>query len=46
VSSQAEDARLVDDARENPFLNSVQLKQHCFPRLPENCKKPHDGSWS
>jgi hypothetical protein len=27
VSSQAEDARLVDEARENPFLNSVQLKR-------------------
>jgi transposase len=26
VPSQAEDARLVDKTRENPFLNSVQLK--------------------
>jgi transposase-like protein len=32
VSSQAEDARLVDEARENPFLNSVELKRNtAFP---------------
>jgi transposase-like protein len=32
VSSQDEDARLVDEARENPFLNSVQLKRNtAFP---------------
>jgi transposase-like protein len=28
VSSQAEDARLMDEARENRFLNSVQLKHN------------------
>jgi transposase len=28
VSSQADDARLVDEAREIPFLNSVQLKRN------------------
>jgi transposase-like protein len=32
VSSQAADSRLVDEARENPFLNSVQLKRNtAFP---------------
>jgi hypothetical protein len=32
VSSQAEDARLVDETQENPFLNSVQLKRNiAFP---------------
>jgi hypothetical protein len=35
VSSQAEDAQLVDEARENPFLNSVQRKQNtAFPGSP------------
>jgi hypothetical protein len=35
VSSQAEDARLVDEARENPFLNSVKLKRNtAFPGCP------------
>jgi hypothetical protein len=35
VSSQADDARLVDEARENPFLNSVQLKCNtAFPGCP------------
>jgi hypothetical protein len=40
VSSQAEDARLVDDAWENPFLNSIQLKCnnafHGYPRTVRN----------
>jgi hypothetical protein len=35
VSSQAEDARLVDEAREYPFLSSVQLKRNtAFPGCP------------
>jgi hypothetical protein len=39
VSSQAEDARLVDEARENPFLNSVQLKRNtAFPGCPRTVK--------
>jgi transposase-like protein len=28
LSSQGEDARLVDEARKSPFLNSVQLKRN------------------
>jgi hypothetical protein len=28
VSSQAEDSRLVDEALENPFINSAQLKRN------------------
>jgi hypothetical protein len=32
VASQAEDARFVDGAGDNPFLNSVQLKRNsAFP---------------
>jgi hypothetical protein len=32
VSSQTEDTWLVDEARENPFLNSIQLKRNtAFP---------------
>jgi transposase-like protein len=39
VSSQAEDARLVDEARENPFLNSVQLKRNtAFPSCPRTAR--------
>jgi hypothetical protein len=39
VSSQAEDARLVDEARENPFLNSVQLKLNtAFPGCPRTVR--------
>jgi hypothetical protein len=35
MSFQAEAARLVDKARENPFLNSVQLKHNtAFPSCP------------
>jgi hypothetical protein len=35
VLSQDEDARLVDEARENTFLNSVQLKRNtAFPGCP------------
>jgi hypothetical protein len=40
VSSQAEDARLVDVARENPFLKSVQLKRNtAFPCCPRTVRK-------
>jgi hypothetical protein len=40
VSSQAEDARLVDEERENPFLNSVQLKRNtAFPGCPRTVRK-------
>jgi transposase-like protein len=47
VSSQADDARLVDEAREQPFFQFRPAKtQHLFLRLPENCKKPHDGGWT
>jgi transposase-like protein len=39
VSSQAADARLVDEARENPFLNSVQLKRNtAFPGCPRTVR--------
>jgi hypothetical protein len=39
VSSQAEDARLVDEARENPFLDSVQLKRNtAFPGCPRTVR--------
>jgi hypothetical protein len=39
VSSQAEDARLVDVARDNPFLNSVQLKRNTsFPGCPRTVR--------
>jgi hypothetical protein len=39
VASQAEDARLVDEARENPFLNSVQLKLNtAFPGCPRTVR--------
>jgi hypothetical protein len=39
VSSQAEDARLVDEARENPFLKSVQLKGNtAFPGCPRTVR--------
>jgi transposase len=39
VSSRAEDARLVDKARENPFLNSVQTKPNtAFPGSPRTVK--------
>jgi hypothetical protein len=39
VLSQAEDARLVDEARENPFLNSVQLKRNtAFPGCPKTVR--------
>jgi hypothetical protein len=39
VSSLAEDARLVDEARENPFLNSVQLKHNtAFPGCPRTVR--------
>jgi transposase-like protein len=41
VSSQGEEARLVDDSREIPFLNSVQQKRNTafpgFPRTVRNC---------
>jgi transposase-like protein len=39
VSSQAEDTRLVDEARENPFLNSVQPKRNtAFPGCPRTVR--------
>jgi transposase len=39
VSSQAEDARLVDEARKNPFLNSFQLKCNtAFPGCPRTAR--------
>jgi transposase-like protein len=39
ASSQAEDARLVDEARENSFLNSVQLKGNtAFPGCPRTVR--------
>jgi hypothetical protein len=39
VSSQDEDAQLVDEARENPFLNSVQLKRDtAFPGWPRTVR--------
>jgi hypothetical protein len=39
VSSQAEDAQLVDEAWENPFLNSVQLKRNtAFPGCPRTVR--------
>jgi hypothetical protein len=39
VSSQAEDAWLVDEARENPFLKSVQLKHNtAFPGCPRTVR--------
>jgi transposase-like protein len=39
VSSQAVDARLVDEAGENPFLNSVQLKRNtAFPGCPRTVR--------
>jgi hypothetical protein len=39
VSSHTEDARLVDEARENPFLNSVQLKRNtAFPGCPRTVR--------
>jgi hypothetical protein len=37
--TQADDARLVDEARENPFLNSVQLKRNtAFPGCSRTVK--------
>jgi hypothetical protein len=40
VSSEAEDTRLMDEARENPFLNSVQLKRNtAFPGCPRTVIK-------
>jgi transposase-like protein len=39
VSSQAEDAQLVDEARKNPFLNSVQLTRNtAFPGCPRTVR--------
>jgi transposase-like protein len=39
VSSQDEDARLVDEAQENPFLNFVQLKRNtAFPGCPRTVR--------
>jgi transposase-like protein len=39
VSSQAEDAQLMDEAQENPFLNSVQLKRNtAFPSSPRTIR--------
>jgi hypothetical protein len=39
VSSQAEDAQLVDEAQENPFLNSVQLRCNtAFPGCPRTVR--------
>jgi hypothetical protein len=39
VLCQAEEARLVDEAQENPFLNSVQLKRNtAFPGCSRNLK--------
>jgi transposase-like protein len=39
VSSQAEVVRLEDEARENPFLNSVQLKHNtAFPGFPRTVR--------
>jgi hypothetical protein len=40
VLSQAEEARLVDEARENPFLKSVQLKRNtAFPGCLRTVRK-------
>jgi transposase-like protein len=39
LSSQAEDAQLEDEARENPFLNSVQLKRNtASPACPRTVR--------
>jgi hypothetical protein len=39
VSSQAEDPLLVDEARENPFLDSAQLKRNtAFPGCPRTVR--------
>jgi transposase-like protein len=39
MSTQAEDARLVHEARENTFLTSVQLKRNtAFPGCPRNVR--------
>jgi transposase-like protein len=39
VSPQSKDARLVDEARENSFLNSVQLKRNtAFPGCPRTVR--------
>jgi hypothetical protein len=38
---------LVDEVRENPFFQFRPAKtQHCFARVPENCKKPKDENWT